>query len=114
MFSRKSIAAVSERHVDSRSRPVTDHSQQRVRPNASGREHVQMSRFHLLPFICATFAVALYLSPLRAAPIAGPSSGLADAAAATDLTQLIHGCHRSLRRDRWGWHRHGVRCRRIR
>jgi len=72
-----------------------------------------MSRFHWLSLICSAFAVVLCFSPLQAALIGGPPGGLTSAVAATDLVQKVHGCHRSRARDRWGWHRHGVRCRRI-
>jgi len=61
-----------------------------------------MSRFHWLSLICSAFAVVLYFSPLQAASIGSPSSGLTEAAAATDLVQKVHGCHRSRARDRWG------------
>lgn len=72
-----------------------------------------MSRVHWLSLVCSAFAVLFCFNSLQAASIGGPSSVLTGAAAATDFVQKVHGCHRLGARDRWGWHRHGIHCRRI-
>jgi len=60
---------------------------------------------------CGTVVFAL-ASTASASPLAGSVlKGLA--AADIGLIEPVHGCHRDVARDRWGWHFHRRNCGRV-
>jgi hypothetical protein len=65
----------------------------------------------LLAAACGAAVVAL-ASTAGASPLAGSASkGLSGAD--LSLVEPVHGCHREVLFDRWGWHYHRRNCRRV-
>jgi hypothetical protein len=69
-----------------------------------------MMRGISLLVVCFTFAFMATIGSLGATPLSTAAKDMANAAAATDATQRVHGCHAFCRRGPAGWHRHGPRC----
>ena len=69
-----------------------------------------MRKIGLLATVCGAAAFAL-ASAVGATPLGGPAKGLS--AADLGMVDLVHGCHRDWRQDRFGLHRHGRDCVRI-
>lgn len=68
-----------------------------------------MKTFALLACSTAVFAFA---SAASAGPLAGAvSKGIT--AADIGLIEPVHGCHREVAPDRWGWHFHRRNCGRV-
>jgi len=60
--------------------------------------------------LAASAAVCAFASTATAAPFAGQAlNGLTG----SDLIVPVHGCHREVLLDRYGWHYHRHNCRRV-
>jgi hypothetical protein len=68
-----------------------------------------MRKIGLLAGICGVAAFAL--ATAAGAVTLGGAKGLSEAQ--PGMVDLVHGCHREVRRDRFGWHFHGRRCHRV-
>jgi hypothetical protein len=68
-----------------------------------------MKKLTMIAAICGAAAFGLSTGA-SAAPI---SAAKIIAAADLNIVDLVHGCHRDVRVDRFGPHYHGRRCRRI-